>query len=548
MAIEVVSGPTDRHPALAAFLSALIPGAGQLYARRPQRAAAFFAPTLLLLLGAALGYRRGLLGLVELAVQPDLLRGLVVLDVAVLGWRLWAVIDAYLIAADRRTDWSRAILVIVVAALAIPHVVAGAYAVRGIGLIETVFVDDDGDTAAGALDPGDLTDIEGIPDPEIFYGLYSPVEHSARNMIFRKGVGDPDAIAALVDILNPPSLVKAPFPAFEERVDPGRLTVLLVGGDAGPGRSGLRTDTMMVATIDVDTGAVAIFGLPRNFKGVPLPEKFHDLFIDDELAVREASWTDDNLDGIPDQWVDLDGDLIPDEPEFESCDCYMEMLNTVYGRTHEWTSSYPDSPDPGMSALRDVIEEFLQIDIDYYVLVDMAAFVKGIDAIGGVDVMVQQPLHVTVSAPWEGSPKASVSVEPGMNHLSGLEALAYSRWRHGSSDYARMVRQRCLVRATVAQANPGDLLLSFPEIASVIEDYVVTDIPANFLPDLVRVAGRINFDDIATVGLVPPYYVIERAPGGYPIPDVDRIRAKVRQVLDEGVTAQSRTGESECGI
>jgi polyisoprenyl-teichoic acid--peptidoglycan teichoic acid transferase len=303
-----------------------------------------------------------------------------------------------------------------------------------------------------------------------------------------------------------------------------------------------------VATIDVDSGAVAIFGLPRNFKGVPLPEKFHDVFVDDELAALEATWTDENLDGIPDQWVDLDGDLIPDEPEFESCDCYMEMLNTVHGRTWEWTSSYPNSPDPGMSALRDIIEEFLDLDIDYFVLVDMAAFVRGIDAIGGVDVMVESPMHVTVSAPWEGSPKATVRVEAGMNHLDGMEALAYSRWRWGSSDYARMERQRCLVRAAVAQANPANLLLRFSEIASVIEDYVLTDIPRNFLPDLVRVAGKIDFGDIATVGLVPPTYVLDRAPGGYPIPDVERIRNKVRQVLSDGASAQSRTGESECGI
>ena len=75
---------------------------------------------------------------------------------------------------------------------------------------------------------------------------------------------------------------------------------------------------------------------------------------------------------------------------------------------------------------------------------------------------------------------------------------------------------------------------------------MTTDIPLTFLPDLVGIVGAIDFDDIATVGFVPPAYNDGRTPGKYPIPDVDRIRAKVRQILTDGATAQSRTGESEC--
>ena len=51
-----------------------------------------------------------------------------------------------------------------------------------------------------------------------------------------------------------------------------RLTILLLGGDAGHGRSGLRTDTVMVATVDTLSGAAAIFGLPRNMACFRLPD------------------------------------------------------------------------------------------------------------------------------------------------------------------------------------------------------------------------------------------------------------------------------------
>ena len=49
----------------------------------------------------------------------------------------------------------------------------------------------------------------------------------------------------------------------------GRFNVLLVGGDSGAGRWGLRTDSMTVASIDADTGKTVLIGLPRNMTNFP---------------------------------------------------------------------------------------------------------------------------------------------------------------------------------------------------------------------------------------------------------------------------------------
>ena len=57
---------------------------------------------------------------------------------------------------------------------------------------------------------------------------------------------------------------------------------------------------------------------------------------------------------------------------------------------------------------------------------------------------------------------------------------------------------------------------------------------------------KIDLDSVATVGLVPPTYSAGRTPGKYPIPNVSRMQAKVRDVIENGVTAQSSSGESEC--
>ena len=543
-------GLMRRHPLVAALLSALIPGAGQLYAGDPYRAAIVFSPAILVIAGMYSFTDRGAIGMGELLVQPEFLTGLLAANAVVLVWRIVAAVDAYLVTSDEaaRTQTGVITLLVLVGLLAIPQVIGWVYGAQTISALNTVFVASSPDIE----DPGPPPKPEpsyavnlGLVRHPVFIDLPDFDRTSPRNMVFREGLGDPEAIAALGDIYAPATPI-APFVAFEERVNADRLTILLVGGDAGPGREGLRTDSMNVVTVDLKTGAVAMFGLPRNLKEVPLPRHLRRSFVGYEQRVRERDLTDADADGYPDAWVDRDGDGIPDEPPFASCGCFPEMLNKVHRETSDWTQTYPNEVDPGLAALRDIVSHLLDIEIDYYFMVEMAGFVRTVDTIGGVDVYVKDPYHVMVSSPEEGQPKAKINVEPGMNNLSGLEALAYTRWRIGSSDYNRMGRQRCVIKAAATQADTLTIARTLPELLDHMERYVTTDIPVNFLPDLVRIAGTIDYDNIATVGLVPPTYSAGRTPGKYPIPNVGRMRWKVQDVIENGVVAQSKSGASEC--
>jgi len=537
-------------PILAALLSALVPGAGQLYARKPLRAALFFLPTVGLVGATYYFLDLGTIGMAGLLVRPSFLTGLLALDVILLVWRTAAVIDAFMLTSDDSDrSWAMVPMALLLLAVAVPHLVTWNYGTDTLDALTTTFVAAPADAQFGP--PVGTVRIPypavGGPDgepagPQITRTVYR--EH-ARPAVFRSGIGDPDAVSVWIDIAND-VIVAPPYEQPENPLDNDRLTILLVGGDAGPGREGLRTDSMNVVTIDLVSGEAAVFGFPRNFKLMPLPNRFKKSFVDLEERVIEKDLTDLDEDGYPDTWYDQDGDLIPDEPPFESCECFPEMLNKVRQYTVDWTRTYPYSPDPGLSALKDVLSNAMDLPIDYFLMVDMGGFVDLIDAIGGVDVLVKEPYHVTVSSPEEGQPKASINVEPGMNHLDGLEALAYSRWRIGSSDYHRMRRQRCLVRAAATQTDTITLIKAYPTILDLMRESITTDIPIEALPDLVWAAGQIDLNNVATVGFIPPTYNTGRTPAKFPIPNVDRIRWKVRQVIENGVEAQSSSGTSEC--
>jgi LCP family protein required for cell wall assembly len=173
------------------------------------------------------------------------------------------------------------------------------------------------------------------------------------------------------------------------------INILLLGGDAGPERSGMRTDTMIVASIHPSTGQAALLSVPRNLKQVPLPEPLASQF---------------------------------------PCHCWPDMLNALYPYAEQHRALFPNSPHPGATALQQTIENLLGIRIDHYALVDLSGFVDVIDAIGGVTIDVPERILVRISPPKPGEAWRTFDIPAGRQHLDGEAALAYARNRSDSSD------------------------------------------------------------------------------------------------------------------
>jgi polyisoprenyl-teichoic acid--peptidoglycan teichoic acid transferase len=310
-------------------------------------------------------------------------------------------------------------------------------------------------------------------------------------------VRDPNARASGEDATAEPTASPTPEgPDFSdmEWMQRGRLTVLISGSDHGPDRQGGRTDAMMVATLDLNTGQPIIFGVPRNFGDIPLPEHVSSIM---------------------------------------GTESYTGMLKWLYGEAQAYPDLAPNGGDPGMVALKGAISELLGIPIDYYAMVDMQGFIELVDAFGGVEIDVQAPVIVRLLSPIEGEGWQQFEILPGEQTLDGHEALAYSRNRTGTTDYDRMQRQRCLVEAMLVEADAPTLLLRFPDLLDVIRDNVVTDIPLDMLPDLVMLRDTVETDHLVSIGFGPPEYHVGMSSGGHNLPAYDRILETVQQALED---------------
>jgi len=206
---------------VAAFLSFLFPGFGQAYNGQYSLAALLALPvvvTVVVLLLAVTGSGSFLSRLLDARV----LLALIVLDAALLGWRLVAIVQAHgersRLTFSGWPTWLTAGLVIITLAM---HGLPAYYATKAIDTLGSVALE-----GGGAL----FDDREG---------------------------GD----------------IVFSAPSDQPEVSQGeRVTVLLVGIDYAPGRSTHLTDTMLVATLDSATGEGAMISIPRDLYGVPLPD------------------------------------------------------------------------------------------------------------------------------------------------------------------------------------------------------------------------------------------------------------------------------------
>lgn len=237
--------------------------------------------------------------------------------------------------------------------------------------------------------------------------------------------------------------------------DTPRLNIMLLGQDAGADRTGTRPDTIMVASIDTETGQTALFSIPRNLENVEFPEG--------TVAAEE----------------------FPDG--FDYYGKNENLINAVWAWAEENKDLFPGDPEPGLTATRWAVEETLGISTDYYAMVNLKGFEDLVNALGGVDLVVERRIPIG-----GGASEVEGYIEPGEQTLDGYHALWYARSREGSDDFNRMCRQQRIVRAVSEEADPTSLALSIPRLVTATEENIQTDIPVGNVDAFVELALRIK--------------------------------------------------------
>lgn len=270
---------------------------------------------------------------------------------------------------------------------------------------------------------------------------------------------------------------------------PGVRSVLLLGSDGGPDRSGDRIDSIVLVSVHEASGRIALVSVPRNLMRLRFPP----------------------------------GTLMADR--FPNG--FGDLANAVYpyvANNADVAAAYERADlSPPAVAVSEGVGHSLGVQVDDYVFVDMFGFLQLIDALGGVTL----ELDTTVPLPpnIEGATRdIPTQIGPGVVHMDGTLAIAYARTRYADSDYGRMERQRLLLTALAAQTSTTEALVRLPNVADALDEMVRTSMSRDGFGRLVSALGS-GTAVVESVGLAPPLI----QPGS---PDYDAIRGIVREVQE----------------
>jgi polyisoprenyl-teichoic acid--peptidoglycan teichoic acid transferase len=310
----------------------------------------------------------------------------------------------------------------------------------------------------------------------------TPLGVSSSDALATSEAGLPAAAPRPSATLGPPTAISlppigaAPLPTLMPTIGVAPVSgepihILLLGSDRRPGESWqTRSDAVMVMRLEPDTQRVALLSFPR--------------------------------------------DLIVSIPGYG----YARInATTVYG------DLYPQLGG-GSELARQTVSQLLGIPIHHVVRTDFNAFITGIDAIGGIDIMVEKELY-DPQYPTMDYRYMVAHFLPGPQHMDGQTALIYSRLRHADSDYHRARRQQQVVQAIIQRVRDQNLLAQaqmLSDLSTALRDNIQTDMSfeqmvgvawafRSFTPEQLE---RYTLDENLTVmGLPGDPYAITASPG-----------------------------------
>ena len=265
---------------------------------------------------------------------------------------------------------------------------------------------------------------------------------------------DPNSASVFSPTLPIPTPVQ-PVPVAADAIN-----IAVLGSDKRPDWSEWHTDAVHIVSVQTDRAAVSVLSVPRDLY----------LYI----------------------------------PGFG-----MSRINTA--DVHGEFSGYPGG---GMALLRDTLLYNLGIRVDYVVRTDFDGLIGIVDTLGGVDI----PVHCRLSDHWpypdENGEYPIFTLEPGVHHLDGEQALWYARSRMTTSVFSRERRQQQVLQAIWRKARGAGVLAQVPALWEQVQGMVETDMDFATVLDLARVAFLLQDQNIRFYNIGPNEVVPWTTPHG----------------------------------
>ncbi len=254
-----------------------------------------------------------------------------------------------------------------------------------------------------------------------------------------------------------------------------KTTIMIMGVDERDDDVG-RSDTLMVATLDPKKDQAALMSIPR----------------DTRVKIKGHGW---------------------------------DKINAAYAY-----GSAKGGPEAGEKLTQRTVEDFLGVNMDHYVIINIQAFQKIIDAIGGIDIDVEKRMYY--EDPWDDDGGLLIDLQPGMQHMDGKTAVTYVRYRDEEGDIGRIKRQQKFMKACMDKVTSPAIIPKLPAVIKEVMSSVKTDLSFRQMLEFAGTLKESQQNGLKTE-MVPgkPLYIDGVS---YWIPDLQKLRTTLADTL--GIT------------
>ena len=191
----------------------------------------------------------------------------------------------------------------------------------------------------------------------------------------------------------------------------------------------------------------------------------------------------------------------------------------------------------GHNLTKGTVESFLGVPMDHYVIINIQAFQRIIDAIGGIDIDVEKRMYY--EDPWDDDGGLVINLQPGMQHMDGKTAITYVRFRDEEGDIGRIGRQQKFMKAVMEKITSPAIITKLPSVIKEVMSSVKTDLSFRQLLEFAGTLKEAQKNGLKT-DMVPgrPLYIEGIS---YWIPDITKLRQTLADTLDISMSSSMRS-------